>query len=60
MTTPGTLASFFEWLREEIRSAKEDAQESHKDAMNSFGAGYDAGTLAGLQMVMQYFTGDEE
>lgn len=36
-------------LGEEIMQAEEDAAESHKMAMNSYGAGYDAGYLAGLR-----------
>lgn len=35
-------------IDETISDARADAAESHKAAMNSYGAGYDAGFLAGL------------
>lgn len=60
MTTPASLNSFLKWLQGEIESAKEDVQGNKAYSPNTYGAGYDAGFLAGLQSVHQYYTGDDE
>lgn len=44
-------AEFMTELGEALAAAKEDAAESHKDDCNSYGAGWDAGYLAGLLAV---------
>jgi hypothetical protein len=35
-------------LADDLERAQENAAESHKEAMNSYGAGYDAGYLAAI------------
>jgi hypothetical protein len=40
-------------LKEEINRARIEADESHKLAMNSYGAGYDAGYRDGLSRALQ-------
>lgn len=42
------------WLAEEIERAEEEARESSKAAMNSYGAGYDSGYLAALKAVREH------
>jgi hypothetical protein len=48
--------SFEEWLTEEIGNAEREAKESHKTSMNSYGAGYDRGYVAALQLVLDRMT----
>lgn len=45
--------NFDEWLAEAIRDADERAAESHAEAMNSYGAGYDRGYADALLAVQQ-------
>lgn len=40
-------------LRGQIDSAGEEAAESHREAMNSYGAGYDRGFLDGLRQALR-------
>ena len=40
-------------LKDEINRARTEADESHKAAMNSYGAGYDAGYRDGLSRALQ-------
>lgn len=54
------VKTFRTWLDEEIELARIDEKESHKAAMNSYGAGYDGGVVRGLIMVRNYFTGECE
>ncbi len=51
---------FREWLNKEIELAKQEAVESNKIAMNSYGAGLDYGIYNGLLQVRSYFTGELE
>lgn len=37
------LRIYLDWLRECVRESRIEATESHKTAMNSYGAGYDCG-----------------
>ena len=41
-----------ELVNDEIVEADEVAKESHKMAMNSYGAGYDRGYVEGLKMAL--------
>ena len=45
------------WLADEISNANEDAHTSHKQAMNSYGAGYDKGFADALERVRLYLIG---
>lgn len=56
MTTPATMSSILERLRDRIGDAETEASESHKVAMNSYGAGYDAGFVAALKEVLTDIT----
>jgi len=47
-------------LQERIIQAKAESAESHKIAMNSYGAGYDCGFLEGLCTALTLFQGDQE
>lgn len=47
-------------LQEVVDRAREDAAESHRAAMNSYGAGYDAGYLAGLTKAIDILSGRGE
>ena len=40
-------------LKDMIKDAQKDANESHKAAMNSYGAGFDAGYVDGLDHALQ-------
>lgn len=52
-----------EWIVDELESAEAEAQESHRIAMNSYGAGYDAGYVSAFNVVLsklsQIAAGDE-
>jgi hypothetical protein len=41
-------------LSERIDDAARDAADSHKAAMNSYGAGYDAGFVAALREIRDF------
>lgn len=41
-----------DWMVEELEAAEAEAAESHKSAMNSYGAGHDAGYVAALKLVL--------
>ena len=41
-----------EWIVDELEAAELEAKESHKAAMNSYGAGSDAGYVAALKLVL--------
>ncbi len=48
--------AFEDWLTDERGNADREAAESHKAAMNSYGAGYDAGYAAALRLVAEKAT----
>lgn len=58
MTTPATLNGILEDIRERFAEAKQEAVESHKAAMNSYGAGYDRGYADALGELLEQITGD--
>lgn len=60
MTTPGTLASIIADIRERLADAQKDSAESHRAAMNSYGAGHDAGRVDAFREVLQSITGEDE
>ena len=41
-----------DWVVDELTDAEDEAKESHKAAMNSYGAGHDAGYVAALKIVL--------
>lgn len=47
------MQAFEDWLVGEVNDAERDARETHKLAMNSYGAGYDAGYVAALKIVLE-------
>lgn len=59
MTTPGTMDGILTRLRIKIDDAEMDARESHSEAMNSYGAGFDRGYADALKELWQEITGDE-
>ena len=59
MTTPGTMGSIIDSLRERKADADRDAAESHKAAMNSYGAGYDRGFADAIKEVLSEITGEQ-
>lgn len=52
------MIPFEDWLTEERRVSDIEAAESHKAAMNSYGAGYDAGYVAALRLVAEKATSE--
>ena len=52
-----------DWIVDELTAAEVEAKESHQAAMNSYGAGHDAGYVAALKVVLSkigpYAAGDE-
>lgn len=46
-----TIKELRDWLSEEITKANLDASESHKAAINSYGAGHDRGFADALERV---------
>lgn len=42
-----------EELEDELDWAEEEAKKSHKEDMNSYGAGYDRGYVAALKWVLE-------
>lgn len=46
-------------LRERLVDAEEDAKESHRIAMNSYGAGYDRGYAVAIRATIADITGEE-
>ncbi len=48
------MSDFIVILKEEIETAQKDAADSHKLAMNSYGAGHDRGYADGLKFAMKY------
>ena len=52
-----TIESRINEIRDSLKTAKADASESHKEAMNSYGAGYDAGRVAGLEVALETLLG---
>lgn len=46
-------------FREDLARARADAAASHSDAMNSYGAGYDAGYVEGLRHVWMLLYGED-
>jgi hypothetical protein len=57
MTTHSTMNSILESLLERIADAEREALESHKAAMNSYGAGYDRGFADALKELLAEITG---
>lgn len=55
---PTTKNIIIKRLRERLADAKIDANESHKLAMNSYGAGYDAGVVYTLEEILTEITGE--
>jgi bisphosphoglycerate-dependent phosphoglycerate mutase len=53
-------AKFLVWLDSIIIQAEEDAAESHREAMNSYGAGYDAAYAAALKRTRTVFLGNDD
>lgn len=47
-----TMDELLEHLRDKIEDAEAEAQESHKAAMNSYGAGFDRGYADALKEVL--------
>lgn len=45
--------TFEEWLTDEQNNAEREAKASHALAMNSYGAGYDAGYAKALSLVAE-------
>lgn len=58
MATQQTLDSIVLYIRDRLIDAKIDANESHKLAMNSYGAGYDAGVVYALEEILTEITGE--
>lgn len=58
MTTPRTMNSLLEKMRDRLDDAEHDAGESHKVAMNSYGAGYDRGFADAIKEILTDITGD--
>jgi len=59
MTTPGIMSSILADLRDRIEDAEQDARESHLEAMNSYGAGFDRGYADALMELWESITGDK-
>lgn len=59
MTTPSTMNSILVRLGERLADAEGEVKSSSKAAMNSYGAGYDAGFAAALRETITDITGDE-
>ncbi len=55
-----TIQELYERLNERIVEANQDAKESHKMAMNSYGAGYDCGWRDALNVVLNTINGEED
>jgi hypothetical protein len=53
MTIDGWI-KLHEWLEDEINEAEDEAADSHKLAMNSYGAGYDRGYADALKHVKEH------
>jgi hypothetical protein len=49
-----------EWLDDRLPQANQEAAESHKVAMNSYGAGYDCGYRDALKEVLNLINGEPE
>lgn len=60
MTTPAVYDRLIQDIKERLAEAKVEAAESHKAAMNSYGAGYDAGRVATLRELLISITGDDD
>lgn len=58
MTTPGTMNSLLESLRETLADAEDEASQSHRAAMNSYGAGYDRGYADAIKFMLEEITGE--
>lgn len=54
-----TRAQILADLSEDISDAKTEADESHAGEPNCYGAGYDAGFLAGLERARMLMTGED-
>lgn len=59
MTTPQTLVNIIRDLRERLVDAEQEAAESHKAAMNSYGAGYDAGYADAIRETIRGIVGED-
>ena len=46
--------TWLEMMEEDLEHAETEAKESHKLAMNSYGAGYDRGFADGLKRALLY------
>ena len=58
MTTPATMNSLMEEMRERFESARRGAAETGKIAPSSWGAGYDQGYSDALGELLEHITGD--
>lgn len=58
MTTPVIMNNLLLHIRERHSEANDDAKESHRDGMNSYGAGYDRGYADALSELFEHITGD--
>lgn len=54
------LRLYLDWLREELAAAQRDSAESHKAAMNSYGAGHDAGRVEALRSALNRLENPDE
>jgi hypothetical protein len=55
-----TISQIRKWLDDKIVLARQNAAESHKTAMNSYGAGYDCGFKDALEALTRFVNGEEE
>ena len=56
MTTPSTIGSILSGIRERLANAMIDAARSHDKDPNSYGAGYDAGSVDALRAILADIT----
>ena len=59
MTTPNTVESILNGIRERLANACIDAARSHDKAPTSYAAGYDAGSVDALRAILADITGSE-
>ena len=55
-----TISELRERLDEALVSANENAADSHKVAMNSYGAGFDCGWRDALRAILNTINGEED
>jgi len=53
--SPETIKAILERFREKLIDVEQEARESHKLAMNSYGAGYDRGFADAIREVLSEF-----